>query len=687
MRFVCDSCRAQYMISDEKVGAKGVKVRCKKCGFVILVRKADANASAPPPPPMDEGEEGATQVLSNPLAESGLSPPAESEATNPGQTVFANGAEPERSSQNGQNGHAQDAKNFLSSVEEDEIGAVFDQVLKTGPNPIPTGAAVDAAKADLALGSEDDDRLSTRVLDSETVKKLAEESGLASPNGSNGKKNGHAVPQDWFVAIDEKQTGPLTVEKLKDLWDRGEIGPDSLCWRAGFSDWMPLSEVEELASELAPKPAKPTIVAPAAAKAQVVTVPVESAFSAGGMTKTVRSEVPMLATAPVEESGSWKPSAASALASLVKEEIDAMAKPAPRPAPAEPASATRGLLDLPGEPAVSNGSGKHAPAGTDVAMRGGGLPQPPAGMGMESFPASASYAPAYPSYAAPPPAEHRLSKGLAIGLIVAGVSVLALVGLVLFLVIGRQAPQQGSAPIAAAPALPAPAAAKPEVKMPPPPTDAKGQPLAANTPAPTTAAPAPTPTPAPALPPVATVTPAGPRESDTPRRPRVASADRAPPKGDEGETISAHKEKPSKPVPEASGSDDEFDSLFNKDKKKAADSDEPKKKKEVYVPPAPGQGADVPDSLGQAEVMQVVVSNKPAIVRCVNEQKAKDPDISGTLVMRFTVLTSGRTSAVSAQTDEFKSSHMAVCMSSLIKGWSFPRHKTQGDPINFPFKF
>ena len=46
MRFVCDSCRAQYMISDEKVGPEGVKVRCKKCGYVILVKKADANGHA-----------------------------------------------------------------------------------------------------------------------------------------------------------------------------------------------------------------------------------------------------------------------------------------------------------------------------------------------------------------------------------------------------------------------------------------------------------------------------------------------------------------------------------------------------------------------------------------------------------------------------------------------------------------
>jgi hypothetical protein len=30
---------------------------------------------------------------------------------------------------------------------------------------------------------------------------------------------------------------------------------------------------------------------------------------------------------------------------------------------------------------------------------------------------------------------------------------------------------------------------------------------------------------------------------------------------------------------------------------------------------------------------------------------------------------------------------MASCISGLIKGWTFPRHKKQGDPIDFPFTF
>src|SRR5512135_2280471 len=49
MKFTCDSCSAQYMISDEKVGPNGVKVRCKKCGHVIHVKRAAPEASAPAP--------------------------------------------------------------------------------------------------------------------------------------------------------------------------------------------------------------------------------------------------------------------------------------------------------------------------------------------------------------------------------------------------------------------------------------------------------------------------------------------------------------------------------------------------------------------------------------------------------------------------------------------------------------
>jgi len=46
MRFACDGCDAKYMISDDKVGPGGVKVRCKKCGHVILVRRPEPETAS-----------------------------------------------------------------------------------------------------------------------------------------------------------------------------------------------------------------------------------------------------------------------------------------------------------------------------------------------------------------------------------------------------------------------------------------------------------------------------------------------------------------------------------------------------------------------------------------------------------------------------------------------------------------
>ena len=235
MRFVCDSCRAQYMISDDKVGAKGVKVRCKKCGYNIVVRPAGSE------PLKEEGTGGE--------AAGGAAASQEQPANEGFGLPPTLGTPPEGG--------------IFSGVEDDELGAVFDQVLNSGSHRIPAGAVAANGPAQLDASALSDA--------GETVRKLAEAEGNARS----------AASHEWFVAIDEKQVGPLSMDKVKDYWERGEVGPDSLCWRAGFSDWIPLSEASELASVLAPRPTKPVIVEPApmASPTPVASGPVESAFS------------------------------------------------------------------------------------------------------------------------------------------------------------------------------------------------------------------------------------------------------------------------------------------------------------------------------------------------------------------------------------------------------------------------
>ncbi|MBT6433287.1 MAG: DUF4339 domain-containing protein, partial [Deltaproteobacteria bacterium] len=40
MKFSCQQCSAQYVLPDEKIGERGVRVRCKRCSYVNLVQRS-----------------------------------------------------------------------------------------------------------------------------------------------------------------------------------------------------------------------------------------------------------------------------------------------------------------------------------------------------------------------------------------------------------------------------------------------------------------------------------------------------------------------------------------------------------------------------------------------------------------------------------------------------------------------
>src|SRR6478736_2489692 len=55
MKFLCPSCKAKYQIGDEKVAGRSVRMKCRKCGYVIQVSSVpglgDALPGSEPPPP------------------------------------------------------------------------------------------------------------------------------------------------------------------------------------------------------------------------------------------------------------------------------------------------------------------------------------------------------------------------------------------------------------------------------------------------------------------------------------------------------------------------------------------------------------------------------------------------------------------------------------------------------------
>lgn len=428
-----------------------------------------------------------------------------------------------------------------------------------------------------------------------------------------------------------------------------------------------------------------------------MSMPVESAFSAGGMSMSARSEVQVpLGTG--EEVASWRPSAASALASLVKEEMDALSKPASamamEPALAGVGGGGGGLLDLP--PADD----RPPPAAARTNGHGDGAGAAPRGAPAAN-PYLANSAPTYSSpaiaqYRPPPPEKDNKMLYIFGGL---ALVVVLLVGIGVIVSLNRQpvAPVVVQAPTPAQPVPAQPAPTQPVVAQPAPAQPAPTQPVAAPAqPGTATAQPPAQVAPTPAQPVAPTpAQPAAPR----PTRSNSGGGLGNSGGGEKAERKTSAKEEkaPVEPPSSKKGAkeeEDDFTREFGADKPAAKKGEkapereaqsEPKRPPS-YIPPAPGQ-ANIPDSLAQADIVGVVVENKPGLLKCVAEQKAKDPSVKGKLAMKWTILPSGKTSNVSCVTEEFKSSAMAACMGALIKGMTFPKHKKQGEPITFPFNF
>lgn len=68
-----------------------------------------------------------------------------------------------------------------------------------------------------------------------------------------------AALHDWFIGDGEKTEGPFQLEQLRERWLLGQLGPDTACWREGFSGWRKLCRIPELQLALSPIPVPLTV--------------------------------------------------------------------------------------------------------------------------------------------------------------------------------------------------------------------------------------------------------------------------------------------------------------------------------------------------------------------------------------------------------------------------------------------
>lgn len=598
MKFTCDSCNAQYMISDEKVGPAGVKVRCKKCGHVIPVKRSTTNGT-------------------NGLAAAVAASPAPA-AAGPGLDA--------------------------------ELGQAFDNAF--GDAPAKPTAESGELGATQAMSAEDAARIS--------------------------KANAPPPDTEWYVAIGQAQVGPLPLSEVKKKWEGGDVGPDSLVWRPGMSDWSPLTTVSELAAYLAPVPQ-------ASARAARVEEKREPAFGS-------RASEPAMAAAPAADVA-WKPAGASALAALASAEI------ATRNQPVHAAPQNRAIVAPSGARSLVDAMNLPDGGGVDPT---GAIPLPLKGVEQTAerkIDRRSSVARGAEEV------RHRRSVSravfggvLAVVLVVGG----AAAGVVWYMNQKLSAVPVATAPAAQKPvaaAAPAPApAASVEVPLPPPP--AVAQPAVASAPAqpgpvaqtgadanagrPEVIAAAAGPEPR-----IEQAKPAAkPTRAERPAR-REPLLPRREPAREETRVAAAVPTPTPTPAP-AAPARRKGDSVLDFESNDAA-LDEAlggggsSTSRSVYVPPRPG--GEVPAKLSPAQINEAVAGRIDALRTCVSEQKTREPDTTGVLKMRWTIGGDGAVREVKTLTPEYADGKFAQCIGGVVRSIKFPRSQTTGQEVTFPFQF
>ena len=250
MRFRCESCGAQYAISDDKLGKKGVKVRCKKCSNIITVR--------PPSPEPESSEEDSQE------------PVAEEEQRD---TTSVDGDPSAPQEQDAQESESQSELPQDSEAEEESLSSQSSEGFDLGDDD-DLHDALNGLLGDDGLGDElgdeedddeDMDRQATRVFNVEEMQQVQAEREQAVSSDEETKQNeigedytGAGQGEDaqgeqdrdkveWYAAVDDEQVGPISLNEFAKRWKSGEFDSDTLVWKSGFEDWLTIYDVADFA--------------------------------------------------------------------------------------------------------------------------------------------------------------------------------------------------------------------------------------------------------------------------------------------------------------------------------------------------------------------------------------------------------------------------------------------------------
>ncbi|WP_437601516.1 GYF domain-containing protein [Sorangium sp. So ce590] len=252
MKFICDNCKAKYQIGDEKVAGKMVRMQCRRCGHLIQVSASVTESSVaralPVEPPRAAGDDAQIAPPSDEAPPAGVGAGGASAPRPPPASALGHGAAPSPPRPASQALPRPGGAPRPPAAPRAAPGPV------SSPRPAPAPAAARAAQPAPAAARAAQPAPAAPAVPAARTEPMPP-AGAASAftrSMSNDRPLGKTPAarttssEDWYVGVGGVPLGPVRLAVIREKALVGAVDGDSLVWREGFDEWLPLKNFPEL---------------------------------------------------------------------------------------------------------------------------------------------------------------------------------------------------------------------------------------------------------------------------------------------------------------------------------------------------------------------------------------------------------------------------------------------------------
>ncbi|MBN1611332.1 MAG: zinc-ribbon domain-containing protein [Polyangiaceae bacterium] len=242
MNVTCTSCDAKYVVPDEKVAGRRIRIRCRHCDTPMVIDGTSIAAGAAPPSSAEAPSSSkaantpSSSVPPEPAAVSQMPPTAQDVALPPAGASDA---------------HAPSVATATATPRRRRVRSEFSRTMVGGFTPA-AGSAPEpptTAAAPAGFGGPEPPRLPDAPAAPEPPRWPARTARETSP---------------WVVALPEGALEDTSTQQVVQLFAAGRVTDDVLLWKEGMAQWQRPFDIPEIKLELLARGFTPPIVREAA---------------------------------------------------------------------------------------------------------------------------------------------------------------------------------------------------------------------------------------------------------------------------------------------------------------------------------------------------------------------------------------------------------------------------------------